>query len=57
MQRRGLTGDMIYLVVHRKDMGGMMTEERIDMMMMVVPTHIILSRNEKSLWLLFPVSE
>ena len=28
------------MVVHREERGGMMTEERSDVMMMVVPTHI-----------------
>ena len=35
-----MTGDMIYVVVHREERGGMMTEDRSDMMVMVVPTHI-----------------
>ena len=40
MQRRGVTGYMVYVVVHREDRCGMMIEERSDMMMMVVPTQI-----------------
>ena len=28
------------MVVHREERGGIMTEERSDMMMMAVPTHI-----------------
>ena len=41
MQRIGVIGDMIYVVVHKEEMGGIMAEERSDMMMMmVVPTHI-----------------
>ena len=35
-----MTGDMIQVVVHREERGGMMIEERSDMMLMVVPTHI-----------------
>ena len=42
MQRIGVIGDMMYMVVHREERCGMMTEERSDMiMMMVVPTHIL----------------
>ena len=40
MQRRGVTGNMVYVVFYREERGGMTTEERGDMMMMVVPTHI-----------------
>ena len=40
MQRRGVTGDIVYVVVHREDRGGMRTEESSDMMMMVLPTHL-----------------
>ena len=36
----GFTGDMVHVVVHREEMGGMMTEEISDMMMMVVPNQI-----------------
>ena len=34
-----MIGDMIYVVVHREERGGMMSEERSDMIM-VVPTQI-----------------
>ena len=41
MKSRGVAGDRIYVVVHRENRGGMITEERSDMMMMVVvPTQI-----------------
>ena len=36
----GFTGDMVHVVVHREEMGGMMTEEISDMMMMVVPNQM-----------------
>ena len=36
----GFTGDMVHIVVHREERGGMMTEEISDMMMMVVPNQI-----------------
>ena len=35
-----MTGELIYMVVHREDRGGIIIEERSDMMMVVVPTHI-----------------
>ena len=36
-----MTGDMIYVVLHMEDRGGIMAEKRSDMMMMlVVPTQI-----------------
>ena len=45
------------MVVNREERGGMMTEYRSDMvMMMVVPTQIFSARNESSLWLMFPLS-
>ena len=40
MQSIGVTGELIYMVVHREDRGGIIIEERSDMMMVVVPTHI-----------------
>ena len=41
MHRRGVTGDIIYVVVHREDIGGIITEDRCDMMMMMeVPNQI-----------------
>ena len=56
MQKRGVTGDTVYVVVHSEERGGMMTEERIDMMMMVViPNHLLTPRNESSLWIRFPL--
>ena len=36
----GFTGDMVHVVVHREEIGGMMTEEISDMMMMVVPNQL-----------------
>ena len=54
MQRRGAIGDIIYVVFHIEDRGGMITEERSDMMMMmVVPTKILTARNTSSLWIFF----
>ena len=57
MQRRGVIGDMVYVVVHREDRGGMMIEERSDMMIMVVPTQIFPARNQSSLWILITLSD
>ena len=38
-------GDRVYVVVYMEERGGMMTEERSDMMMMVVPTQLFSARN------------
>ena len=46
MQRRGVTGNMIYFMVHSEDRGGIITEEISDMMMMVmVPTDLFTAIN------------
>ena len=41
MQSIGFIGEMLQLVVNREDRVGTMTEERSDMMMVVVPNHLL----------------
>ena len=43
--RRGVTCEMVKVVIHREGRGDTMTEERSDMTTMVVPTQIFLTRN------------
>ena len=40
MQKIGVTGEIIQVVVYREERVGMMEEERSDMMMMVVPNQL-----------------
>ena len=45
MHRIGVPGNIIYMVVHRYERGGIITEESSDMMMMmVVPIHILMKK-------------
>ena len=53
-----MTCDTIYVLFHREERGDMMTDDRSDMMMMmVVPTHILLTRDKSYLWILFTFSD
>ena len=53
-----MTGDTIYVVFHSEERGGINTEERGDMVMMVlVPTQVLTARNESSIWLLYTLSD
>ena len=65
IKRRGVTmmvvihseqrGEPMQVVSHSEERGDMMTEYRCDIIVMVVvPTHLLITRNELSLWLLFP---
>ena len=50
-----MIGDMIYLVVRGEERGGMMTEERsYIMMMVVVPTHIFQKESNRLSGYCFP---
>ena len=47
MHRIGVAGDMIYVVVHSYDRGGILLEYRSDtMMVVVIPTKLLREKNE-----------
>ena len=52
-----MIGDVIWVVLHREERGVMITGDRSDIIMMVVPTHIFPERNESYLWIIFPFSD
>ena len=55
---RGVTVDMLYVVFHSEERGGMNTEEMSDMpTMVVVPTKLLAAKNESYLWILFTFSD